>query len=96
VLELTSSTRTFCLPRLNFVSNFSSPLVLPRAIGEGIVLLGGTSNACTVAHVEDEGDGNFVIEDAVSTAYRYPTPHQLLFYRNQLNAYRFVNILFEC
>jgi len=38
-----------------------------------------------VAQVVDDGDGIFVIEDAVNTACRCPTPHQPLFHRNQLS-----------
>jgi hypothetical protein len=35
---------------------------------EGTVCLSGTSKACTVAHVEEDGDESFVIKDA-------ETPH---------------------
>jgi hypothetical protein len=48
--------------------------------------LGGTSKAYTIAHVEDGGDGSFVIEDAVNNAYRCSTPRQPLFHRNQFNS----------
>jgi hypothetical protein len=47
--------------------------------GEGIVCLGGTSKAYTVARVVDDGNGSSVIEDAVNTACCCPTPHHTLF-----------------
>jgi hypothetical protein len=36
--------------------------------------LGGTKKAQTAAHVEDEGDGSFVIEDAVNSLVAAPHP----------------------
>jgi hypothetical protein len=60
------------------------------------VWLGGTSRAYTVAQVVDDGDGSFVIEDAISTVCRCPKPSQLLFNRNQLNSCLFVHPFLEC
>jgi hypothetical protein len=42
--------------------------------------LGGASKARTVAHVEDDGDESFLIEDAANTACRSLTPNQPLFH----------------
>jgi hypothetical protein len=42
---------------------------------EDTVVLGGTSAAYSAAHVEDGGEGSFVMEDTVNIAYRCPTPH---------------------
>jgi hypothetical protein len=64
--------------------------------GEENVSLGGTSTAFTIEKVEDDCDGSFVIEDAVNTACRCPTPHQPLFLRNQLNSCLFVYLFLEC
>ena len=63
---------------------------------EDIGCLGGTRSAYTVAQVEGDGAGSFVIEDAVNTACRCPTPHQPLFLRNQLNSCLFVYLFLEC
>jgi hypothetical protein len=49
-----------------------------------------------VEKVVDDGDGSFVIEGAVNTAFRYPTPHQPLFCRNQLNSCLFVLLFLAC
>jgi hypothetical protein len=57
----------------------SPPLSCLVQKGEGIVCLGGTSKAYTVAQLVDDGDGSFVIEDAVNTDCCCPTPHQPLF-----------------
>jgi hypothetical protein len=45
--------------------------------GEYIVFSGGTSKACAVAQVVDDGESS-VIEDAVNTTYRCSTPRQPL------------------
>jgi hypothetical protein len=57
----------------------------PRLVqeGEGIIFLGGTIKAYTVAHVENDGDKAFVIRGAVIRTYRCPIPHLPLFHRNQ-------------
>jgi hypothetical protein len=80
--------------RTPFVCLISAPsqtlsltLVTPHAGGRGNQLcLGGTSKAYSAAKVVDDGDGSFVIEDVVNTAYRCPAPLQPLFHRNQLNS----------
>jgi hypothetical protein len=69
-------------------TTFPSCLVLE---GDGIVCLGGTGKAYTVAQVVDDGDGSFVIEDAANTDCRCPTPHQPLFHGNQLKSCLFVH-----
>jgi hypothetical protein len=65
-------SRTYFLLRLNLVSKFIPPLVCS----------GGMSEAHTAAQLADDGDGSFVIEGAVNTACRCPTPYQPLFHRN--------------
>jgi hypothetical protein len=60
--------------------------------GEDIVCLGGTGNAYKVAREEGDCDRSYVIEDAVNTAFRCPTPHQPLFHRNQFSSCLLLNI----
>jgi len=74
---------------------FQSPPFLAQEI-EGIVCLGGTSTAYTVAKAVDDGDESFVIESAVDTACRCSTPHQPLIQRNQLSSCAFVHFFLEC
>jgi hypothetical protein len=53
-----------------------SPLSCLVQEGEGIVCLGGTNKGYTVARVVEDGDGSFVLEDAVNIAFRWTTPNQ--------------------
>jgi hypothetical protein len=46
--------------------------------------------------VADDGDESFVIEGAVNSACRCPSPQQPLFHRNQLNSGLFEDIFLEC
>jgi hypothetical protein len=64
--------------------------------GEVIVCLGGTSKAHTAVHKKDDGDGSFVIEDAVNGACRCPTLNQPLFHRNQFNSYHLSKMFLAC
>ena len=73
----------------------SPPLSCLVQEGDGIVCLGGTRKAYTVAQVVYDGDGSFVIEDAVNTAYCWLTAHQPLFHNNQLNSCLFVHLFLE-
>ena len=74
--------------------------------GKEIVCLGGISKTYTAAKVIDDGDGSFVIDDAINTACRCPT-HQkkkkntqrqqlITFHPSQLNSCLFVNLFLAC
>jgi hypothetical protein len=73
-------------------SQTSPPCLASCRRGGKHACLGETSKAFTVANIVDDGDGSFVIEDAVNTASRCPTPHQPLFHRSQLNSCLFVHL----
>jgi hypothetical protein len=88
-LVLAGASCTYCLPRLNLVSNLISLLVLPRAGGRGNRALG--SNKQSVHGRENSIRRRWELCDRKrgKTACRCPTPHQPLSHRDQIKSCQF-------